>query len=135
MPIARFLLKPALNNFGKPVSRTPGPIPFVPGLDRFVTLERTDDKVVNYVVDNGLRVPGISKSTRLGNERMNPELYYEYVELVGPRIYDRYQSELNILKTMQHEDAQERLERISFEEKKKARAELMAKYNIVKTPR
>lgn len=129
LPIARHTLKPALNVFGKEISRTQGFVP-LPGIDRFVTEERTDDPVLNVISQKNLKVPGISKTTRLGDAAMTKEQFYDYVQLVGPRIYERYQAEVFTLQSMSREDAQERIERISQEEKKKARAELMARYNI-----
>lgn len=128
-PMARHLLKPALNIFGEPVERTTGLIRF-PGLERFMTLEKTDDPVLNMISERGLKVPGISKSTHLGEARMDPEVYYEYVQIVGPKVYARYRSELSIINSLSREAAQDRMEQISTEEKKAAREILKKKYGI-----
>lgn len=129
IPIARHVLKPALNIFGKPVERVGGIVRF-PGLERFMTMEKTDDPVLNLMSEKALKVPGISKSTHLGDEKMTVEQYYEYVELTGPNVYDRYRSEISILRGLSREAAQERLEQISREEKADAREKLKEKYNI-----
>jgi hypothetical protein len=122
-------LKPALNIFGKPVDRVGGVIRF-PGLERFMTMEKTDDPVLNMLSEHGLKVPGISKSTHLGDEKMTLDQYYEYVEMVGPKVYDRYKSEIQTIRSLSREAAQDRLEQISREEKAEAREELKKKYNI-----
>jgi hypothetical protein len=124
IPIARHLRKPAINIFGEEVERIRGPLPF-PGMDRFVTLQKTDDPVLNLLSENRLIVPGISKSTRMGDRNMTQDEYYDYVKLVGPRVKSRINAEILSLDAMSREDAQERLERISLEEKKKARREMM----------
>ena len=129
LPIARHSLKPALNIFGQPVERAGGVIRF-PGLERFMTVERMDDPVLNMLSESQLKVPGISKSTHLGDAQMTEEQYYEYVSLVGPRVYNRYRLESGTLKTLSREAAQERLEAISREEKEAVREQLKKKYNI-----
>ena len=128
-PVVRHTLKPALNVFGEPVDRTPGVVRF-PGMERFVTMEKTNDPVFNLLGERRLVVPGFSKSTRLGEENMTPEQYYEYVQIAGPRVRSKIEAEINSIRQMGHEAAQERIERISNDEKKRARAEMRAKYGI-----
>lgn len=129
IPIVRHNLKPALNIFGAPVDRTFGVVRF-PGLERFMTMEKTSDPVLNMLSEHGLKVPGISKSTHLGDEKMTADQYYEYVQMVGPKVYDRYKSEIATIQKLSREAAQDRLEQISREEKAEAREELKKKYNI-----
>lgn len=120
-PIARYALNPALNVFGEPIKRT---TTLIPGLERFVTGEKTSDEVLNLLSEKNISVPGYSKSTRIGNVGMTEEQYYRYVQIAGPKIKQRIQSELGSLRMMTREQIQDRIEKIATEEKKRARAEL-----------
>ncbi len=123
-PIARYALNPALNVFGEPIKRT---TTIIPGLERFVTGERTDDEVLNLLAEKNINVPGFSKSTRIGDVPINEEQYYQYVKTAGPEIKKRIQQELVSLRMMSREAIQDRIERISTEEKKKARLALISR--------
>lgn len=126
MPVFRWGLEPALNYFGEPIERTRGVVA-LPGFDRFATFEKTDDPVLNLISERNFKLPGYSKSTRLNGEAMG-ERYGEYIKIAGPRIYKRIQASINTLREMPRQDAQDMLESIATEEKKKARLELEQKY-------
>lgn len=119
-PIARYALNPALNVFGEPINRTRGAIP-IPGLERFVTADRMDDEVLNLISEKQVSIPGFSKSTRLGDTGMTEAQYYRYVQLAGPKIKERIRNELGALRMMSKETVEDRIQKISQEEKKKAR--------------
>lgn len=128
-PIARHTLKPALNVFGEAVDRTPGLIR-MPGMDRFVTMERTDDPVLTMIGDKRIVIPGFSKGTKMGDVAMTEEQYYEYVQLAGPKIKSRISAEIRSIESLAHDDAQDRIEKIASEEKAAARRILRQKYGV-----
>lgn len=125
LPVFRHSLLPALNVFGEEVSRTKG---IFPGSERFVSFEVTDDPVVNMLGEKGIVVPGYSKGTRLGNERMTPEQFHEYVKTSGQIVKRRIQAELPSLRRMSHDAAEERVKKISEAAKAEVRSMMRKKY-------
>jgi hypothetical protein len=126
-PFARKTLKPYLNYFGQPVTKSNGMLPF-PGMQVLATAQRSDDPVIRFLTDNSLEPSGYSKSTRLGNQRMTDDQRYEYIQLAGPQIHQRIQAELSELATMDHQQKQDRIREIAESEKAKARNILKQKY-------
>lgn len=127
LPMARWGLRPALNVFGEPIQRTLGALP-IPGFERFITSEKTSDEVLNLLSEKNIAVPGFSKNTHLGDVGMTPEEYYRYVQIAGPNIKTRIQSELGMLRMMEKENIKDRLEKIATEEKKAARSVLLQEF-------
>lgn len=127
IPIVRHGLKPYLNYFGQPVMKSTGAIPF-PGMQVLATDQRSDDKVIRFLTDNSIDLPGYSKATRLRNNPMTEEQRYEYVKLAGPRIHARLQADLAELETMDRQQQKDRIRKIAEEEKAQVRNELAVKY-------
>lgn len=121
IPVARSTeLKSMLNVFGEPVVRTPG-LGFMPGMERFITMEKSDDPVYAVLGEKRLVVPGFSKSAKIGNTPMSEEQFYAYVKDAGPQIKLAIQAELPRLQRMTREEAEHRIEEIASEIKQKVR--------------
>lgn len=114
-------LNPALNSFGQPIKRDRG---VIPGLDSVLTFEKTDDQLLNLFSERGLRVPGFSKATRLGNEVMDNETRYNYVQTAGPLIEQSLRAHLMEIQQMDKEKAQDYIEKIATDIKRKVRDEM-----------
>lgn len=126
VPVVRHVLKDSLNIFGQPIERSKGFIP-IPSFENILGMEKTNDPVLNLVSDKGLRIPGYSASTRINNKPIGDKRY-EYVQIAGPRIYERIKVNLPEFKTMSREDLNREIEKIAREEKENARRELETKY-------
>lgn len=120
-------LKSALNVFGEEVHRA-GSVVNLPGAERFVTTDPGTDPVLNMLGERRLFVPGFSKSTKLHDRKMTEDQYYEYVKEAGPIIKKNIAAELLRLRSMDKEEAKDRIEDIANSAKRSARAKLEAKY-------
>lgn len=125
MPVVRHQLKPSLNVFGEELNRDPG-INTLPGLERFLTMAKTDDPVLNLLSESNATVPGFSKSAKLGDKVMDRDQYYDYVRTAGPLIKQAIQAELPQLRSMSKEQAQERINDLSRKVKEQVRNQMRA---------
>lgn len=116
-------LKPYLNVFGEETKRTLGPFG-LPGTERFFTVDAGTDPVFNFLGQKRIIVPGYSKASHLNKVKMTPDQFYDYVKKAGPEVKKGIAAELNRLKEMEREDAQERVEQIATEEKQKVRRQM-----------
>lgn len=122
IPVVRHELKPSLNVFGEPLAHEPGIN--LPGMERFLTMEKTDDPVLNIGSEKGITFPGFSKSTKLGNILMTPDQYYQYIQTAGPKVKQAIEAELPQLRAMTKEKAQERVNEIARKVKESVRDEM-----------
>lgn len=127
VPVARHLLNPMLNVFGQEVNRTPGPLN-IPFGNRFVTT-RSDDPVYSFLGESQLSVPTYSKSTKLGNDKMTEEQFYEYVKIAGPKVYDAIRRQIPMMRNLSKEDKQQRIDDIANSAKQQARQELRTRFS------
>jgi hypothetical protein len=106
-PVVRHQLKPSMNIFGEPLKHDPAIN--LPGMERFLTMEKTDDPVLNFLSESSVTLPGFSKSSKLGDKVMTREQYYDYVQQAGPVMKREIEAELPTLNRMTKEQAQERV--------------------------
>lgn len=124
IPVARsFNLKTSLNVFGEEVKRTPGPFDF-PGTERFVTTDPGTDPVFNLLGEKRIKVPGFSKTTKFKGEKMTPDLLHEYVKIAGPKIKAAIGAEIQAIKAMDREDAQDYINNLAASIKSDVKAQL-----------
>lgn len=109
-PVVRHELKPSLNIFGEQLKHDPAIN--LPGMERFLTMEKTEDPVLNFLSESNVTMPGFSKSSKLGDKVMTREQYYSYVEQAGPLMKRAIEAELPTLTRMNKEQAQERVNEI-----------------------
>lgn len=126
LPIARWGLKPMLNVFGQEVERVNGPLN-LPFSNRFITMQKTDDPVFGFIGEHGLSVPSYSKQTKLGNEQMTEEQYYNYVKTAGPQVYEAIRREIPRLRGKTKEEKQEKIDDISRDIKRVVRQQMRSK--------
>lgn len=132
IPFARMSLKPRLNYFGEPITRAQG---ILPGLDRIATAQRSDDPVINFITDHYLDLPGYSKSTRLLNNAMSAEQFYDYVAIAGPEIKKGIRANLAELEVLDHEQQKDLIERIARDAKANARKFIIDRDKIERLPK
>lgn len=111
LPMVRHSLMPSLNVFGEQIKHDPAID--LPGTERFLTMEKLDDPVYNFISESNTVVPGFSKGAKLGNQVMTREQYYQYVQQAGPEMKKAIQAELPQLRQMDREHAQERINEIT----------------------
>jgi hypothetical protein len=133
VPFARWGLNPSLNRFGQPIERMKGLIP-LPSLENIATMQKTDDPVLNLISEKMVKIPGISKSTRIGNRPIG-EYYYEYVQIAGSRFYDQIKANITYLRTLDKEQLEDQLESMDAQIKREARREIETKYSLTKEPK
>lgn len=121
-PVVRHSLNPALNYFGHELKHQPGID--LPGTERFLTMEKTDDPVLNMGSEKGVIFPGFSKSTKLGDVPMTHEQYYHYVKTAGPQIESEIKANIPQIRALDREHAQERVNEIVRKVKEKVRNQM-----------
>lgn len=111
---------PRVDSLGENVTRQP--------MQRFVSSE-TDDPVRLVLEDRNLTVPGtgddvtlIPKSGTRKAVEMTPEQRAEYLAFAGSRIKSRLKSLLPLLKALPQEKAQDLVDKVSREEKDRAKS-------------
>lgn len=119
LPVVRHELKPSLNIFGEQITHDPAID--LPGMERFMTMEKTTDPVLNYLSESNVTVPGFSKGSKIGNQVMTRDQYYQYIQSAGPEIKQAIQAEIPQLQSMDKEHAQERVNEIVRQIKEKIR--------------
>ncbi len=86
-PVVQSLGKPALNIFGEPLAKQPGPLT---SLHRIFST-KNDDLDIRFLVDNGYYIngPEYLRDTKYSGELMkDPKNKYEVHKIAGPRLRD-----------------------------------------------
>lgn len=96
-PVARGTLRPMLNVLGERIKYDN---------NRFFAFEK-NDPVWRFIVDKQAWVPVPSKTSKIGNRPITPEEYYELIEKSGPKIRASLEQDLEMLKALPAEKAQE----------------------------
>jgi len=129
IPIARHQNKPRLNTFGKPIKTLKGDT-----LDKVFSRfksRKVKDPVIDFIVNNGLSFRPPGKSTRLGNDQMTPEIYYDYLRISGPRIYKRILDDIKsgTYEGLDKENIQKMINAIQRSERNKVKSLLRKRIN------
>jgi hypothetical protein len=98
VPIASHSVKPKLNLLGQPVKQTASP------LSIFFSKERSDP-VWKLIVDKEAWISNPDKDTKIRNDIMNEDEYYNYVKESGEIIREKIQQRLPQLQAMNKERA------------------------------
>lgn len=96
-PVARGTLRPMLNVLGERIKYDN---------NRFFAFEK-QDPVWRFIVDKQAWIPVPSKTSKIGNRPITPEEYYELIEKSGPKIRASLEQDLDTLKVLPAEKAQE----------------------------
>jgi len=121
LPIARRQGRPRLNVFGRPIKTLRGDT-FDRMFSRFKST-KVKDPVVEFVVDNGLRIRPPGRGNHLNKVVMDDDQYYEFLRMSGPKIYDRIKADIDSGKfgKLDKEKQQKRIDRIQREERNRAK--------------
>jgi len=84
-------LKPKLNQFGEEKTSSLQRFPYP------VTKLKSDEPLTDFLIKNEIEIAYPNKNTKLGNDVMTEDQYYEYVKLSGPAIKKALSEKLTIL--------------------------------------
>ena len=84
-------LKPKLNQFGEEKTSSLQRFPYP------VTKLKSDEPLTDFLVKNEIEIAYPNKNTKLGNDVMTEDQYYEYVKLSGPAIKKALSEKLTVL--------------------------------------
>lgn len=111
-PIARQSLKPMLNVLGEPIKQAQ---------NRFFTSE-TKDPIWKFITEKQAWVPVPSKTSKIGDRPITGDEYYRLIKESGPQIREFIESNLDELKNMTGEQAQDLIRKQSEQIRKGVKA-------------
>ena len=103
------------DELGQPIERSP--------LSRVAKTE-SSDPLRQVLLKRKLKIPSAGRDTRVGKDPMTPEQYSEYLRLSGGRIKARLDPLVPLLQRLPSEQAQNRINQITSEERERAKTML-----------
>lgn len=115
IPGVRQMFPERLTVTGKPIEVRP--------LERFGRSD-TEDELWQVLASKQAWIPEPGRSTKLGNAKMTSEQYRELIQRSGPAIERRLRAALPQLRNMSAEQADKFVEKVTDEERQKAKAQI-----------
>lgn len=116
-PVARRALRPMLNVLGEKIQYDN---------NRFFASEKSDP-VWRFIVEKQAWIPVPSKTSKIGNRPITPEEYYDLIEKSGPKIRASLEQDLDALKALPAQQAQEVVSERAISIRKSVKAGLTRK--------
>lgn len=84
--------------------------------ERFVRFD-SEDRVRQLLNKRGLVIPGVSRTTLVGGEKISPQDYAEYTRVAGKAVAQRLRDELPVLASLPRDEAQKLVDKLAREER------------------
>lgn len=94
--------------------------------ERFMRTD-TEDTLRRLLNKRGLVIPGVSRTTLVGGERITPEDYAEYTQKAGRAVAQRLRDELGTIGALPRDEAQKLVDDIAREERHAVLEEIRAR--------